>query len=283
LPSIGSLVFDGAARLSRGPHRERARQDAETLLLHILGRNKAWLMTHPDDEIPASEAGLYAESLERRSQGEPIQYIAGEAEFYGLPFQVNRDVLIPRPETEHLVEKALELAARFPEPRIVDVGAGSGAIAVTLAHKLPRAAVTTTDISAPALDVARRNAARNGVADRIRFLSGDLLAPVAEEQFEIVVSNPPYVPNADCATLSVEVRDFEPAQALFAGNDGLDIYLRLIPAVFAVLVRGGFIALEIGYGQSPAIAALLAAAGFRQIEFVPDLQGIPRVAFAQRP
>ena len=167
------------------------------------------------------------------------------------------------------------------EPRIADVGAGSGAIAVTLAAKLPDAHLTAIDLSAPALTIAEENAKRNGVS--IRFLCGDLLSPVAQERFEIVVSNPPYVPRADLATLSVEVRDYEPALALFAGDDGLEVYRRLIPAAFEVLTPGGFVALEIGYGQQPAIAALLGDTGFAQIEFLPDLQGILRVACALRP
>jgi release factor glutamine methyltransferase len=283
LPRLHDVVLGGAIRLSAGPHGDRARQDAETLLLHVLGRDKAWLMAHGEEELPADGAGSYAELLERRFGGEPIQYILGEAEFYGLPFRVTPDVLIPRPETEHLVEKVLELASGFENLRIVDVGAGSGAIAVALAHHLPQADVAAIDLSAPALAVARQNAVINGVADRIRFLSGDVLGPVAEERFEIVVSNPPYVPSVDRVSLAVEVRDYEPALALFAGEDGLDVYRRLIPAAFAVLVSGGFIALEIGYDQSAAIAFLLTSAGFEEIGFVPDLQGIPRVAYARRP
>jgi release factor glutamine methyltransferase len=179
------------------------------------------------------------------------------------------------------VEKVIELAARFEQPRIVDVGTGSGAIAVALAHEWLSAVITAIDLSSSALAIARENAKRNEVD--LRFLDGDLLAPVAGECFEIVVSNPPYVPSGDRATLSVEVREYEPALALFAGDDGLDVYCRLIPAAFGALVPGGYVALEIGYGQSKAITELLAKAGFEQIEFVPDLQGIPRVASARRP
>ena len=281
MPPLSSCVLDGTARLRLGPHPDRARQDAETLLLHLLGKNTAWLMAHGDKLLPDDLSLSYSELLERRRKGEPIQYITGETEFYGLPFRVTPDVLIPRPETEHLVEKVLELAASFPVPRIVDVGTGSGAIAVALAHKLPHAAVTAIDLSAATLAIARENAKRNGVA--FRFLEGDLLAPVAEERFDFIVSNPPYVPETDRATLSVEVREYEPALALFAGDDGLEVYRRLIPAAFDALTPGGFVALEIGYGQSVAITELLTRSGFEQIEFVPDLQGIPRVACAQRP
>ena len=278
---ISSFVLHGTARLNSGPHPDRARADAELLLLHILGKDKAWLITHLDEELAANKAVLYTELLERRGHGEPIQYITGETEFYGMPFRVTRDVLIPRPETEHLVEKVIELAAQSSMPRIVDVGTGSGCIAAALARHLPNARITAIDISASALSLAEKNAQRNGVV--VRFLQGDLLAPVAGERFDFIVSNPPYVPNADRAQLSVEVRDYEPALALFAGDDGLEIYRSLIPAAFDALNPGGFLVLEIGYGQSPAIAELLNRSGFEQIEFIPDLQGIPRVACARRP
>jgi release factor glutamine methyltransferase len=246
--------------------------------------------------------------IERRSVGEPIQYIIGETEFYGLPFRVTPDVLIPRPETEHLVEKALQFAtvldssvtghdfsraesrekqnralAPANSPRIVDVGTGSGAIAVALAHHLPNAHITALDISSSALNIARANARRNAVSDRIQFIQSDLLAGVANERFDLVVSNPPYVPLADSESLSVEVRAHEPALALFAGGDGLDVVRRLIPAALAVLDPGGLLLMEIGYGQSDKVAELLTDAGFDRIEFVPDLQGILRVSCAQRP
>jgi release factor glutamine methyltransferase len=163
------------------------------------------------------------------------------------------------------------------------VGTGSGAIAVALAHALPFAEITATDISEAALAVAKDNAARNGVVDRIRFFQGDLLEPVVGEQFDIVVSNPPYVQVSDRNTLDEEVRNYEPAQALFAGADGLGIYRRLIPAVFGALVPGGCVLLEIGYGQQQAMQASLKKEGFAGIDFFGDLQGIPRVAVARRP
>ena len=274
--------------LALGPHAAKARRDAEALLLLALKGDlpnvtRVWLIAHEDEPVAPRTAAELRALVERRLAGEPMQYIAGEAEFYGLPFTVTRDVLIPRPETEHLVEKVIALAGGFERPRIVDVGAGSGAIAVALACNLVRAEVTATEISPSALAVARENALRNGVHDRIRFVNGDLLAPVADEQFEIVVSNPPYVPERDRESLAVEVRDFEPAQALFADEDGLVVYRKLIPAAFGSLAPGGFIALEIGYGQSEAIRALLAERGFADVEFTDDLQGIPRVATARRP
>ncbi len=285
--TLREWVRHGETKLSEGPHPDRARLDAETLLVHLMGKNKAWLMAHLGDDFGGCQAIGYAGLIDRRLAGEPIQYITGEQEFYGLPFRVSRDVLIPRPETELVVEQVILWAnghaSRKDAPlRIVDVGTGSGAIAVALAHELPEAVITAIDLSEPALSIARDNAVRNGVDRRIRFLCGDLLAPVARETFDMVVSNPPYVAEADRDRLTVEVREHEPAVALFAGSEGVEIYQRLIPAAFDVLVPGGLLALEIGYGQDEAVTELLARAGFQPVEITPDLQGIPRVALAWR-
>ena len=280
--TLEAWLAKAEAHLRGGPHPDRARRDAETLLLHVIRSERAALLVHWKEVLDEAEAARYIELTDRRRAGEPIQYILGETEFYGLPFHVTRDVLIPRPETEHLVEEVIELAAQLPAPRIVDVGTGSGCIAVALAARLPHALLTATDLAAPALAIARRNAERNALDGRIRFLRGNLLAPVADEQFEIVVSNPPYVPTADRASLAVQVRDYEPPLALFAGADGLDAYRALIPEAFAALVPGGFLALEIGHGQAEPVGALLDSAGFTEIEFTPDLQGIPRVAVCRR-
>jgi release factor glutamine methyltransferase len=283
VPALKCALEQAFGRLERSPHPERAQLDAETLLLHVLGKNKAWLLAHQEEEISADRAARYHTLVERRYAGEPIQYITGQQEFYGLPFRVTPNVLIPRPETEHLVEKVLSLAVCFQLLRIVDVGTGSGAIAVALAHLLPHAEITALDISAAALDQARANAEANRVPDRVRFVASDLLAAVATRKFEVVVSNPPYVPATDRESLSVEVREHEPGLALFAGNDGLDVYRRLIPAAFAVLESGGFLVMEIGYAQSQPITELMTQAGFEEIEFVPDLQGIARAACGRRP
>jgi release factor glutamine methyltransferase len=281
--AVAELLLQGTEHLGAGPHSDRARADAELLLMHVLERNRAWVLAHPEAIPSSQQAGRFIELVERRYCGEPMQYITGETEFYGLSFTVTPDVLIPRPDTEHLVEKTVEIARRFQQPRIVDVGTGSGAIAVTLARQLPTTEITAVDLSESALQVARNNARQNAVDHRIRFLQGDLLVPVAGEQFDLVVSNPPYVPNTDRALIAVEVREYEPALALFAGADGLNVYRQLIPAAFAALVPGGFIALEIGFSQAQAVEELLRTGGFWEIEFTPDLQGIPRVASARRP
>jgi release factor glutamine methyltransferase len=286
-PTIRVLLAEAEHAFAGGPYPGKARRDAEALLLlalrpYLTGATRAWLIAHDKEAVTPDAAAALGKLVARRLTGEPIQYIAGEAEFYRMPFLVDRNVLIPRRETEHLVERVMAVAPLFRRPRVIDVGAGSGAIAISLTHELPDATMTATEISEPALRLARRNAERLGFADRIRFLKGDLLAPVEGEQFEVVVSNPPYVAERDRSTLSVEVRDLEPAQALFAGEDGLAVYRRLIPAAFGALAPGGFAVLEIGYGQQEAVRKLLTESGFVEIEFTADLQGIPRVAAARR-
>jgi len=291
--TIRNLLADAEGSLVQGPHAERARRDAETLLLRVIREdepdvNLAWLIAHGYETLPARATSTFRAWVERRRAGEPIQYITGEAEFYGLTFRVNSAVLIPRPETEHLVEKVIEIAGglenhRIAKHRIADVGTGSGAIAVALASKLPAARIHATEISAAALAVARRNAEQNGVANRITFHEGGLLAPVAGKLFDFVVSNPPYVPERDRSSLSIEVRDYEPTNALFAGVYGLDVYRRLIPAAFNALFHERYLVLEIGFGQQEAVGELLADARFENIEFTKDLQGISRVAVARRP
>jgi release factor glutamine methyltransferase len=279
---LRQLVAETEVVLRTGPHPERARLDAETLLLHLLAQNRAWLLAHMDDAADSETQAALGALIMRRSIGEPIQYITGHAEFFGLPFAVAPGVLIPRPETEHLVEEVIRLAGAFTEPRIADIGTGSGAIAVALANALPDCWITATDLSPQALKIARSNADRNGVANRIEFLEGDLLAPLAGRSFSILASNPPYVPLRDRTSLSAEVRAYEPHSALFAGDDGLDIYRRLIPDARSLLVAGGWLVMEIGFGQQDAVEKLLLASSYCEVHFVPDYQGIPRVAACRR-
>jgi release factor glutamine methyltransferase len=276
--SLHQALTSGTAKLSG--ITAQPRRDAELLLLHVIQRDRAYLLAHPDAVITPEEETQYYEWLRRRAAHEPIQYIVGEQEFFGLTFSVTPDVLIPRPETEHLVEALLERVPRDRPLRIVDVGTGSAAIAVALAHALPLAQVTALDISEAALDVARRNAETHRVADRVRFLKSDLLSAVTGQRFDAVVSNPPYVAETDRASLEPQVRDYEPASALFAGPTGLDIYERLVPQAFEALGTSGWLLMEIGLGQSDALARLLS--GWDNVSFVDDLQGIPRVACAQR-
>jgi len=210
-----------------------------------------------------------------------VQYITGQQEFYGLMLKVSPAVLIPRPETELLVEAVLARLPADQPVRIADVGTGSGAIAVALAHALPMAQVTAVDLSEAALKVATENAAAHGVIGRVKFLLSDLLARAGAEPFDAVVSNPPYIPEGDRDSLHRQVKDHEPEMALFAGADGLEVYRRLVPQAWAALKPGGLLAMEIGYGQREAVAALVS--GWNEVEFLDDLQGIPRVVLARRP
>jgi release factor glutamine methyltransferase len=272
--------------------RATASRDAELLLLHTLGIARAALLAHPARELTCHQEAVYQQSLARRLRHEPVQYILGEQEFYGLPLMVTPAVLIPRPETEHLVEAVLhQLPANQPW-KIADVGTGSGAIALALAAHLPQAQITALDLSPAALDVARANAARHHLEARIHFLLSDLLGatssmggePGAPNLFDAIVSNPPYVPVSDRETLHPQVRDHEPTAALFAGESGLDIYRRLIPEAARALKPQGLLALEIGHGQRDALAHLLQAGSqaWSHVSFVNDLQQIPRVALARK-
>jgi release factor glutamine methyltransferase len=287
---VGEILKAAAERLRALP---AGRRDAELLLLRVLGRDKAWLLTQADAELTPEQISQFEGWVARRARNEPVQYLVGEAEFYGLALRVTPEVLIPRPETEHLVEAAIERVRTLERPRLVDVGTGSGAIAVALAHALPRAVVTALDLSPGALRVARENAVRHGVAERVRFLESDLLAAVRGERFDVVVSNPPYI--SDGEILEAQVREYEPRMALFAGPTGLEVYRRLIPETWEVLhpiranddamgapvlVPGGWLLMEMGQGQREAVAGLLS--GWDEVGFVDDLQGIPRVAMARR-
>jgi release factor glutamine methyltransferase len=252
------------------------RRDAEFLLLHLLRWDRTALLTHPERPLSESETTQFETMIARRVAHEPMQYIVGSQEFFGLSLDVSPDVLIPRPETEHVVETVLESSDPGNLVRILDVGTGSGAIAIALAHALPRSQVTAVDISAPALAIAHRNAARHGVLDRMTFLQSDLLASVENTGFDVIVSNPPYIANSEI--LEPQVSQYEPHTALFAGPTGLEVYQRLIPQAHRLLTPGGRLVVEIGFGQQKAVEALFG--GWRDVRSLQDLQGIPRVVQA---
>jgi len=262
------------------------RRDAETLLAHLLDRDRAWIFAHPESDLDPDQKEAFRDLTARRAAHEPLQYITGQQEFYGLPLRVTPDTLIPRPETELLVEAVLHWASsQSPALRILDIGTGTGAIAFALATHLPAAEIVACDISAAALAVARDNAETLDLADRVRFTQSDLLAALTPELdagglFDAVVSNPPYVPSADAATMQPEVVDHEPHLALFAGDDGLEVYRRLIPQAHAALRPGGLLAMEFGFGQRDALGGLLA--GWQNVRFLDDYAGIPRIVLALR-
>ena len=270
--------------LSANPQlHDNAARDAEVLLLHHLRISRAQFFANPDRELTEEEEFFYWQSIYRRVTHEPIQYITGLQEFYGLLLHVTPAVLIPRPETEHLVEAVLKLLPPDKPLKIADIGTGSGAIAIALAAHLPHAQITALDISAEALAVAHANARAHNLADRIQFLPSDLLSVLSHEAqaFDAIVSNPPYVAESDRDTLHPQVRNYEPATALFGGETGLDIYRRLIPQAQMALKQNGLLALEIGHGQQTALASLLET--WHNVSFVNDLQHIPRVVLARRP
>lgn len=259
---------------------ETPRLDAEILLAHARGCARIELYTHFDDVLSEAERGVMRDLVQRRATSEPVAYLVGYREFFGLDFRVTPDVLIPRPETETLVLELLALAKPLSQPRILDVGTGSGCMAVAAAVNCLHATVAAIDRNEAAVSIARENADRHAVADRIRFLTGDLFAPLAEdEQFDFIVSNPPYVAEEEWETLPADVRLHEPKSALLAGPDGLAVIRRLIAEAPAYLVAGGWMLLEISPEQQDAVARLLQSQErFAEIAVVKDLSGQARVA-----
>jgi release factor glutamine methyltransferase len=293
-------ALDVRAALKEGMARLRAADvpshtlATELLLMHALGRDRTWLYTHPEASLDVANAEKYLTLIARRAAGEPTQYLTGKQEFWGLEFEVTPAVLIPRPETEHVMEVALaRLGARgfkihldtgMPREklRVADVGTGSGCLAVALAWELPHAA----------LQVAGRNAARHNVADRIHFLRTNLLDALGDESpmgigklpsFDLIVSNPPYVGRDDASQLQREVRDYEPHAALFAGPTGVEMYARLIEDAANLLRPGGILVLELGYNSAEHVRDVFAGQNcWTNVAFTNDLAGIPRVAAADR-
>jgi release factor glutamine methyltransferase len=274
---------------------------AELLLLHVAARDRTWLYAHPEEILSAETTNRFFSLVQRRAHGEPTQYLTGKQEFWGFEFEVTPDVLIPRPETEHLIEVALDrLALRElrvgRSPRLtgsgitlVDVGTGSGCIAIALAKELPDATVYATDISPAALNVARRNASHHGFSDRIHLLESNLLqgfSPPATNytplSFDLIVCNPPYVGQRDAEFLPQNVRDHEPSAALFAGEEGYELYGALLPQAARHLNPGGLLVLELGYNSLPAVQPLLDPSLWTNVGVTNDLAGIPRVLAVER-
>ena len=267
------------------------RMNAELLLMLVLSCDRTYLFAHPERELTADEQARYEAALGERSRGVPAQYITGHQEFWGLDLIVTPAVLIPRPETEHVIETVVELARNFrldsepgraaAELKIVDVGTGSGCIALALAQELPRAEIQAIDISREPLEIARINAARHQLESRIVFLEEDLLAGVISrgQRFDFVVSNPPYVGSSEEEEVQLEVRKFEPRTAVFAGASGLEVIERLVAQARQALNPGGWLVMEIGYRQEKTLQGLLA--DWSEVRFTADLQGIARVVAAR--
>ncbi|HYY98542.1 MAG TPA: peptide chain release factor N(5)-glutamine methyltransferase [Pyrinomonadaceae bacterium] len=278
--TIADALREGAEEL-RASGVGEARREAGSLLSHAVARDRAFLVTHGDERLTDEQLASYRSLVERRSAGEPLQYIKGSQEFYGLDFEVNADVLIPRPETELLVETALGLLRGAGPPLVCDVGTGSGCIAVALLHARTDARAFPLDVSAAALEVAARNALRNGVDDRITLLVSDCFDALDSVEgdgtrFDLVASNPPYVAEEDLGGLQREVREHEPRVALTPGGDGLSVIRRLVAESPRRLKPGGHLLLEIGFNQHERVAALVDPRVWTLLDIRPDLQGIPR-------
>jgi release factor glutamine methyltransferase len=270
----------------------------ELLLLHVVDRDRTWIYSHPQDILPENTARNFLTLVARRAAGEPTQHLTGRQEFWGLPFRVSPDVLIPRPETEHLVEVALDRLAvreiRASRPgrlagenvTIVDVGTGSGCIAIALGKELPGATIYATDISPAALKMARENAANLGFAERIEFIESNLFEKLRRPDWclscDLVISNPPYVSRRDSHSLAIEVREHEPALALYGGEEGYEFYSPLIHQAGQHLKPGGLLVLELGYDSLPAVKPLLDSGRWANVGVTNDLAGIPRVLSAER-
>lgn len=263
---------------------DNPRLDAEVLLSHILGKDRLYLYVHFDQPLEQKELEAFRAVVKRRALREPVAYITGCREFMGLAFQVSQAVLIPRPDTEILVETVLAKLAgeKTAAPSLLDIGTGSGAIIISILHTLAAATGVAVDISAEALLVARENACRHGVADRLTLCKGDVFSAVAGRQFDVIVSNPPYIPQQDITGLAAEVRK-EPHLALDGGADGLDFYRRISQAASTYLVDGGLLAFEVGLGQADEVAELGKAQQFLVEAIVKDYAGIDRVVLLRDP
>jgi release factor glutamine methyltransferase len=289
---VRTALKQGIAQL-REAHVSSFTLAAELLLLHTLGRDRTWLYAHPEELVSEGDAQRFQALLTRRATGEPTQHLTGKQEFWGLEFEVTPDVLIPRPETEHVIEVALDRlavreirAGRKPTLtgdglQIIDVGTGSGCIAIALAKELPGARILATDISQAALAVARRNAIRHSVEDRLVFLEFSLLTQPAGK-YGLIVSNPPYIGHKEKQTLLREVRDHEPELALYGGEEGYELYADLIAQAARNLVHGGLLVLELGHNSLPAVLPLLDLPNWTSVGVTNDLAGIPRVIAAER-
>lgn len=259
------------------------RLTAEVLLAHALGKDRMYLYVHFDQPLYQEERDRFKTLIRQRVEGVPTQYLTGRQEFWSLDFRIAPGVLIPRPETEHLVEAALHASSQFVQPSLVDIGTGSGILAISLQKELPDARIFASDISATALDIARENAERLLEHDHaIQFFQGDLFEPFDGMTFDLIVSNPPYIAADDFETLAPEVREHEPKIALYAGEDGLDVYRRLIADAQDYLASPGYILVEIGYGQQEAVVAMFEQHGFTVQDVIKDYAGIDRVVTAGR-
>lgn len=276
---ISAGIATAAERLGQA-EIDQPRREAASLLAFILAREASYLIAHPEYRLTASEAATFEAAVRRREAREPFQLIVGRQEFYGLDFEVEAGVLIPRPETELIVEQAIEILSPIDSPSFLEIGVGTGCISVAILHSVGSARAVAVDISDQALALTGRNALRHNVADRLKLINADLFAGL-DGPFDLIVSNPPYIPDGDAAGLQPEVRDYEPPEALFAGEDGLQLIRKIVAGGPRFLAGKGFLLMEIGHGQSVSVKNLFRSDDWINVEILPDLQGIPRTVVAQ--
>ncbi len=280
--SIADAILEGA-RVLRKAGVPEARREAGSLLAHVLDADRTFLIGHAEDLLINGQLNEFRDCVERRAQGVPLQYITGFQDFFGLEFKVTPDVLIPRPETELLVERALKFFGPDSKPHICDVGTGSGCIAIALLHTRPRAHAIAVDISESAISIAKDNATHHSVDDRISFVISDCFQSLLDAPpFDLIVSNPPYVSAEALDGLQREVRDHEPRIALTPGLDGLSVIRRLLQEAPDFLKSGGYMLIEIGFDQAAKVEGLIDAKVWKLLEIYPDLQGIPRILTLQK-
>ena len=280
--TIRNALWEGA-QILRAAGLAEARRQAGSLLAHAIGRDKTFVITHTDESLEGDTIAIFRAAIKRRAGGEPLQYITGHQEFFKLDFDVTPDVLIPRPETETVVEIALELLEETRAPLLADVGTGSGCIAISLLHELPEARAIATDISAAALRVAQRNAERHGVRERLTLIESDCFSAMdASKPFSLIASNPPYVADSELVNLPREVREYEPRVALASGPDGLSVIRRLLREAPRFLRAGGYFVFEIGFGQSAMIDQLIDRDIWELLGMRKDLQGFPRAVILKK-
>jgi len=285
MPTIHKLLTEAIPELEAAGVAT-PRLDAEVLLAHVLGKDRGWVWVHPEAVPSVEDEERFRALLARRLKREPLAYLLGEWEFYGRPFFVTPDVLVPRPETELLVEAVVAWARERRAAELADIGAGSGAIAVTLALELPDAQIVAMDLSPHALAVTQRNAERHGVLDRLTLLEGDLLEPIRQAErapLDAIIANLPYIAEEEYPTLMPEVREHEPLLALRAGEGGLALIRRLIADAPPLLASAGLLALEVGMGQAERVVSLLKETGWRLLRVIEDYGGIPRHILAIAP
>ncbi|HEX6280327.1 MAG TPA: peptide chain release factor N(5)-glutamine methyltransferase [Pyrinomonadaceae bacterium] len=273
-------VLDEGEVILRAASIPDPRKEASSLLQFAIGRERSFIVAHPEYGLTEEERHLFQRSVERRASREPFQHIVGRQEFYGLDFIVTPDVLIPRHETELIVEKAIELLIDERSPRFLEIGIGSGCISIAILKNSPRASAIAVDISEPAIEIAKRNASMHAVNERLEIIRSDVYEKVPNERFDLIVANPPYVPLEDYAHLQPEVRDHDPRIAVTDGSTGLTVIERIVADAPSRLRSDGHLLMEIGFGQHERVSAMFDRNRWKGPDLIPDLQGIPRVVFA---